>query len=229
MSDLTIQLDEQIHGNPGWLTPMGKVDRVAIHRKHRDRWLAKHPPKHKDAKPETMARLRAVMHRIERMTLMQSVSVWNNAIAMLDRSEPAIRDVIERDLSNFAGLSGIKLGSAIRKGNKVSKKVCKIRARAVKAAFRYLRFELKNPEIKGRSLAQWASWIAATDQKVVDNAIKIGLTGGLDNTEIARKVIGSLELRGADGATEVTRQHIIRIGRAAIKPLIHRRTRGISR
>jgi hypothetical protein len=40
---------------------------------------------------------------------------------------------------------------------------------------------------------------------------------GLENTEIARKVVGSAKVNGIDGMTEVTRHHILQLARAAIK------------
>lgn len=183
---------------------------------------------HKDARPETMAKLRSVVGKIEKLALAKAVGIWNTAINMLDTSEIAIRDVIERELAGIAGTTGLRLGEAMDKAAKTVRKVKRIRTRAIKQAFRYLRYELRNPKIKDRSLAQWAAAIADADAKRIDNAIRTGLIGGLDNTEIARNVIGSLQVRGVDGVTEITRQHVIRLGRAAIKPLIRRKARGIS-
>lgn len=67
------------------------------------------------------------------------------------------------------------------------------------------------------SISQWAAYLAQDDKSRIDSAIRSGIIGGLDNTEIARKVIGSSGLHGVDGVTEVTRQRITQLGRAAIK------------
>ena len=67
------------------------------------------------------------------------------------------------------------------------------------------------------SIAQWAAFMAQDDRSRIDNAIRSGLIGGLDNTTIARKVVGSAGMRGVDGVTEVTRRRIAHLGRAAIK------------
>ena len=67
------------------------------------------------------------------------------------------------------------------------------------------------------SIAQWAAFMAQDDRSRIDNAIRSGLIGGLDNTAIARKVVGSAGMRGVDGVTEVTRRRIAHLGRAAIK------------
>lgn len=71
--------------------------------------------------------------------------------------------------------------------------------------------------VHGNSMAQWAAHMVATDITRIDTAIRNGLLGGLDNTEIARKVVGSLRLRGVDGATEITRQRIIQLAKAAAR------------
>lgn len=72
--------------------------------------------------------------------------------------------------------------------------------------------------IRGMSMARWASYFANSDTARIDNAIKTGLIAGLDNTEIARKVVGSASLNGVDGVTEITRQQIGRLGSAALNP-----------
>ena len=226
MTDILIDLND-FSGGPHWLSGPGKVDREAIRAKHRARHFAalKARPR-KPARPETMIRLRAVMARIEKQSIAKSVTVWNTAIHMLDQSEVMIRDVIERDLVNMAGLSGTRFGEAMSAAAQTAARVERIRTKAIKRAFRYLRYELKNPMIKDRSLAQWAKVLAETDAKRIDNAIRTGLIAGLDNAAIAQRVIGSMSLNGVDGVTEITRQHVIRLGRAAISPLIRRKPRG---
>ncbi len=72
--------------------------------------------------------------------------------------------------------------------------------------------------IDGHTLAQWAAYFVQQDAARIDTAIRTGLISGLDNMEIARKVIGSLRLHGVDGVTEITRQHISHLARTAIKP-----------
>ena len=66
--------------------------------------------------------------------------------------------------------------------------------------------------------ATWAAYFVKTDLARIDNAVRTGLIAGLDNTEIARRVIGSVGLRGVDGVTEITSQQIAHIGRIALKP-----------
>ena len=77
--------------------------------------------------------------------------------------------------------------------------------------------------IHGQSLAGWAAHISREDIKRLDNAVRTGLIGGLDNTEIARSVVGSANINGIDGMTAVTRHHISQLARAVIRPRILRK------
>lgn len=74
-------------------------------------------------------------------------------------------------------------------------------------------------KIHGQHLAAWAQNIAAMDAERIHTAISVGLTAGEDNTDIAHRVVGSRRLNGSNGATEITRQHILRLG----KGLLHSR------
>ncbi len=81
------------------------------------------------------------------------------------------------------------------------------------------RFAPKRLKIHGHSLATWASNIIAHEGALMKTAISVGLTSGLDNTDIAHRVIGSRRNNGAEGVTEITRQHLYRLGRG----LLHKR------
>jgi hypothetical protein len=71
-------------------------------------------------------------------------------------------------------------------------------------------------KIHGHELAHWARNIAAQDAQRIHTAISVGLTAGEDNTDIAHRVIGSRRLNGSNGATEITRQHILRLGKGLL-------------
>ena len=68
-------------------------------------------------------------------------------------------------------------------------------------------------KIKGQTLATWARSLLNNEMRVVEMAIRSGLQHGMDNTDIAHLVIGSRRLNGKNGATEVTRQHILRLAK----------------
>jgi hypothetical protein len=77
----------------------------------------------------------------------------------------------------------------------------------------------KKLKIHGHELAEWARNIAIQDAERIHTAISVGLTAGESNTDIAHRVIGSRRVNGSNGMTEVTRQHILRLG----KGLLHKR------
>lgn len=140
---------------------------------------------------------------------------WAKAIIILDASEVLIRDLIERELY---GRTGTTTGpTALLIARQLAVKVGEIRQEAIKTAFRALRDWLGDVPILEISLSRWAESFAVKDAKGIDMAIQTGLIAGLDNTEIARKVVGSMGLNGVDGVTEFTRHKIAHLGRAAIK------------
>ena len=79
------------------------------------------------------------------------------------------------------------------------------------------------PEFSGFSFAQWAAYFAADDAVRIDGAVRGGVLSGLGGPEIARKVVGSANMNGIDGQTEITRRKIARPGVKAIKG--HRKSR----
>jgi hypothetical protein len=145
------------------------------------------------------------------------VNVWKDAIAIIDNSELPIRDLIERDLVGLAHTSHVKLKDANAITARLLKRIARVRTKAFKAAFRLIRSRIGNKPIMERTLAAWAQIILGEDTKGIDTAIRTGLIAGLDNTEIARKVVGSMGLSGVDGVTEFTRHKIAHLGRAAIR------------
>jgi hypothetical protein len=76
--------------------------------------------------------------------------------------------------------------------------------------------QMRPKQIARLTVAQWAKYFAEKDRTLIDNAIRGGVIAGLESTEIARKVIGSLQLNGLDGATENTRQQIMKLARVAV-------------
>lgn len=79
------------------------------------------------------------------------------------------------------------------------------------------RFAPKRLKIYGHTLPTWARRIAEHDAARIHSAISIGITSGLEATDIAHSVIGSRRNNGVEGATEITRQHIFRLGRGLLR------------
>lgn len=82
---------------------------------------------------------------------------------------------------------------------------------------RYRTGKKKTLKIHGHGLATWARAIVQQDAQRIATAISVGLSAGLDNTDIAHSVIGSRRNNGIDGATEITRQHIYRLGHGLLQ------------
>lgn len=72
-----------------------------------------------------------------------------------------------------------------------------------------------NP-FEGRTLKQWASSIAQEDLRRIENAVRVGMVQGESSAEIARRVVGSANLRGVDGVTQITRRGAEAITRTAV-------------
>lgn len=151
---------------------------------------------------------------------------WSKAIMVLDASEVLIRDLIERELADVARAAHVKVKDAIIVANRLTARVRAVRERAIKTAFRLVREHVGDTPIRGHSLATWAQTMLRDDMKGIDTAIRTGLIAGLENIEIARKVVGSMGLNGVDGVTEFTRHKIAHLGRVAVKDSIHRKRSG---
>jgi hypothetical protein len=204
-------------GDPHWLSGSGKVDRVGNYERAKAAYLAKRgPPPHTPARPETMAKLEAAAEHAKKTEQMKIVKVWNTAIGHLDRTEPRLRDLIERELLDVAGLAHSHIGDAMQATKALMDKITPIRLKAIKKAFRYVRDKI-GVRIMGRTVAEWAAAIAKGDIHRTETAIRTGLLSGLDNTEIARQVVGSQRLAGVDGVTEITRRHIAHLARVTLK------------
>lgn len=79
------------------------------------------------------------------------------------------------------------------------------------------RWAPRRHKIHGQSLASWAAAIIANDAERITKALKAGLTAGETNTEIAHRVIGSLDMNGVNGTTEQTRQLVLRLGKGFLQ------------
>lgn len=74
------------------------------------------------------------------------------------------------------------------------------------------RFAPRAVKIHGQSLATWCAHFIAQDSDRIATAIQAGMSAGEDNMAIAHRVIGSAEFNGVNGATEITRQQLLRLG-----------------
>lgn len=69
---------------------------------------------------------------------------------------------------------------------------------------------------EGRVLSDWANKMADEDIRRIGNAVQLGMTAGEDMRTIARRVVGTGTLKGADGITELTRRQVEAVVRTAV-------------
>jgi hypothetical protein len=223
-------------GGPNWLSPAGRQDVAPIRAKYRAAYLSTLQSVLTPASEATLARLEKAIadynargqatadKRAGRDPEARNIiAVFTHAFYMLDRTEPMVRDMIEGGLMDVAGLPG-KVRGTVAAGKKVADQIAVVRTKAMKQAFSYLRSTLPNDDdgplhIYGRTLSAWAQGISEQEAARIKSAISVGLTAGESNTDIAHRVIGSRRANGTEGATEITRQHILRLG----KGLLHKR------
>jgi hypothetical protein len=72
------------------------------------------------------------------------VDVFNDAIAIVDKSEPIIRNMIEQDMFGVAGVDkdGKKISKGLTSAKALSVKIAAVRHQHITAAFRHLREHL---------------------------------------------------------------------------------------
>lgn len=70
------------------------------------------------------------------------IKTFMEAINILDQSEPQIRDMIENELMDVAGINRTKVSDAMLTRDELTKKIAAHRERHIKAAFRHLRDNL---------------------------------------------------------------------------------------
>lgn len=70
---------------------------------------------------------------------------------------------------------------------------------------------------EGRLLKDWAAAMEAEDVRRIHAAVQAGMVAGEDHATIARRVVGTANLRGVDGATEMTRRQVQAVVRTAVQ------------
>jgi SPP1 gp7 family putative phage head morphogenesis protein len=75
---------------------------------------------------------------------------------------------------------------------------------------------VRSRPLRGAVLSDWTSRLRAADVQRLEGQIRIGLVNGESSRQIARRLLGSSALRGADGATQVTRSQAEALSRTAV-------------
>lgn len=71
----------------------------------------------------------------------------------------------------------------------------------------------------GKLLRSWARNVAAADLARISDEVRIGMVLGESNQAIARRVVGTKALQGADGATAATRRQAMAVTRTAVNAI----------
>lgn len=81
---------------------------------------------------------------------------------------------------------------------------------------RLLESVVKSRPFQGRILRKWADTVAAEDLRRIDSVVRLGMVAGESSADIARRVVGTAQLKGADGVTEISRRQAAAITRTAV-------------
>lgn len=81
----------------------------------------------------------------------------------------------------------------------------------------FLRSVALSRPFEGRVLKEWADSMAAEDLRRIHNAVQMGMVAGETAPDIARRVVGSGAVMGADGMTEMTRRQVQAVVRTAVQ------------
>lgn len=77
----------------------------------------------------------------------------------------------------------------------------------------------KETPFEGRTMSDWANRVEASDMSRIEQSIKIGLSQGQSSQDIARRIVGSVQMKGMDGVTQITRNNANAITRTAVNAI----------
>ena len=79
-----------------------------------------------------------------------------------------------------------------------------------------LRAIVTHKPFQGKNLRQWASSVRQADLTRIGDQVKIGMVAGEDSRAIARRVVGTVRLKGQDGVTQITRNQAPAVTRTMV-------------
>lgn len=100
--------------------------------------------------------------------------------------------------------------------------VLPVEVATVLPAPRLLRSIALSKPFEGRILKEWAESMEREDIRRIHAQIQLGMLNGESNDVIARRVVGTGELLGRDGVTELTRRQVTAITRTAVNHVANR-------
>jgi hypothetical protein len=139
-------------------------------------------------------------------------TVISEAVNILDASEMSINSILAVSLPR--GATDAKAKRAAAKA--AAQKIAQVRTAAMKTAFTHIRDNV-TPSHRNLSMSSWARNFCDDEIRRIDHAINAGIASGQDANEITHSLIGSLEMNGKEGTTEVTRQKLLTLGKSIAK------------
>lgn len=99
--------------------------------------------------------------------------------------------------------------------NAALRTVVPVRVSTVLPAAATLRSLVRDMPFEGRVLRAWSASQRQSDINAIADQIRIGLVQGESSAQMARRVVGTARLNGADGVTHTARRHAAAITRTA--------------
>lgn len=88
-----------------------------------------------------------------------------------------------------------------------------------------LREAVLSRPFEGRILREWSQGIRRADIDRINAQVQIGLVQGESSQDIARRVVGTVRRRGADGVTQITRHNAAALARTAVNAVTNQAKR----
>lgn len=82
-----------------------------------------------------------------------------------------------------------------------------------------LRAIVASRPFEGQVMRNWARRVRQADIRRIESEVRMGVVQGETSRQIARRVVGSVRMRGRDGATQVTRRNAEAITRTAVNAI----------
>lgn len=81
---------------------------------------------------------------------------------------------------------------------------------------RLLEALVKSKPFQGRVMKDWIKTLRDEDIRRIEASVQIGMAQGESNSDIAKRVVGTAQLRGTEGVTEITRRQAAALTRTAV-------------
>jgi len=145
--------------------------------------------------PADVQRMRSLLAALESIR----TSAWDKAW-----------DVMYNEMVNLAYQEPVTLGAMVGT-------VAPVVVTTVLPAQRMLRAIVVDQPFEGRVLKDWARGMQADDLRRIHREVQMGMVAGESSADIARRVVGTKLMKGADGTTQATRQQVESVTRTAVQ------------